>query len=200
MDDEADFWSGIASFFGDFLNSVNASDVLEAADYMDPTSPMAQAGIHSLESNLSQGNYGMAVVDGVGLVLMTGVPGPSDAKRLARAGKLIDAAAARAKEIHKAVPEATQKRTTIAVTKTKEGPIIVSSSERRLRPAQRKMLRENELEGTGDGHAEVTGVNFAKSSGLTPTGTAASRPICSNCQDFLNKNAIEPLSPLKQRR
>jgi len=107
-------------------------------------------------------------------------------------------AADRASEIHKAVPEATQRRTTIAVTETQEGVRVVSSSEKRLRPAQRKLLGKNEVEGVGLGHAEVTGVNHARGAGLNPTGTAASRPICSGCQGFLKDQNVKPLSPLKK--
>lgn len=106
-------------------------------------------------------------------------------------------AADRAKEIHQAVPSGTQRRTTIAVTETAEGTRVVSSSERRLRPAQRAQLRAGEVEGVGVGHAEVTGVNAARSMSLTPTGTAASRPICSNCASFLEAERVAPLSPLK---
>jgi RHS repeat-associated protein len=109
-------------------------------------------------------------------------------------------AAERAKEIHAAVGEGTQRRTTISVTETAEGVRVVSSSERRLRPAQRRMLREGEIEGVGPGHAEPTGVSAAEGAGLTPTGTAASRPICAKCAVQLEKRGIEPLSPLKKRR
>jgi|GEM_PF-1884966 len=107
-------------------------------------------------------------------------------------------AADRASEIHKAVPEATQRRTTIAVTETQEGVRVISSSEKRLRPAQRKLLGKNEVEGVGLGHAEVTGVNHARGADLKPTGTAASRPICSGCQGFLKEQNVKPLSPPKK--
>jgi hypothetical protein len=106
-------------------------------------------------------------------------------------------AAQRASIIHSKVPEATQRRTTIAVTETTQGTRIVSSSEKRLRPNQRKELKPGEVEGVGIGHAEVTGVNAAKELGLTPTGTAATRPICPNCSDFLRRQGVHPLSPLK---
>lgn len=107
---------------------------------------------------------------------------------------------ARAKEVHQAVGEGTQNRTTIAVTETEEGINIVSSSERRLRPDQRSMLKDGEIEGIGNGHAEVTGVNHAKAMGLTPKAVAASRPVCRGCQKFLKKEKVEPLSPLKPKK
>ena len=50
---------------------------------------------------------------------------------------------------------------------------------------------------TGAGHAEVTGVNAARDLGLTPTGTAASRPICVDCGQFLQGQGVNPLSALK---
>ena len=66
---------------------------------------------------------------------------------------------------------------TTALTETKEGIRIVSSSERRLSPSQRSQLRGNEIEGIGKGHAEITGIEAARARGLTPTGAAASRDI-----------------------
>ena len=126
------------------------------------------------------------------------IPGAASVAR--QGGKSLDAisAADRAAEIHRAVPDITQSKTTIAVTETREGTRIVSSSEGRLRRPQRDMLRDGEIEGTGLGHAEVTGVRAAREAGLTPTGTAASRPICHSCQDFLRGERIDPLSPLRK--
>ena len=66
-----------------------------------------------------------------------------------------------------------------------------------MTPAQRSQLRPNEIEGVGAGHAEVTGINAARGQGLTPTGTAASRPICSSCAKTLADEGIDTLSPLK---
>ena len=104
----------------------------------------------------------------------------------------------RAKEIHGAVNPVTQGKTTIAVTETEEGVRVVSSSEKTLRPVQRKMLKEGKIEGVVVGHAETTGIKAARESGLTPTGTAASRPICPNCAKALENEGVKPLSPLKE--
>lgn len=52
-------------------------------------------------------------------------------------------------------------------------------------------------EGVGRGHAEVTGVNAARNMGLTPIGTAASRPICANCAATLRDQWVPPLSRVK---
>jgi hypothetical protein len=110
------------------------------------------------------------------------------------------AAEKRAKEIHdvvKAKDEFAHGHMTTAVTETKEGVNVISSSAKYLTRDQKAMLKPSEVAASGPGHAEVTGVNFAKQQGLTPTGTAASRPICQECQKFLNENGIEPLSPLR---
>ncbi len=105
--------------------------------------------------------------------------------------------AARANEIHSILdPRAMRARTT-AVTETAEGTRVISSSTRRLTPAQRAALGPGEVEGVGVGHAEVTGVNAARQMGLTPTGAAASRPICPECAAFLEGQGVSPLSGLK---
>jgi hypothetical protein len=86
---------------------------------------------------------------------------------------------------------------TIAVTETKEGVNVISSSENALRPAVRAMLNTGEVAAEGAGHAEVTGINAAKNMGLTPTGTAASRGICQGCWSFMKEAGVAALSALK---
>ena len=109
----------------------------------------------------------------------------------------IESAAERADEIHSVLDSRARRSRTTAVTETQEGVRVISSSERRLTPAQRAQLRDSEIEGVGLGHAEVTGIRAARGAGLTPTGTAASRPICSNCADTLRSHGVKPLSSLK---
>jgi len=87
---------------------------------------------------------------------------------------------------------------TVGVTDTAEGIRLVSSSEFALRPAARAALQDGEIAVTGIGHTEVTGVNAALDMGLTPIGTAASRPICPSCAQFLDNANVPPLSPLKK--
>ena len=106
-------------------------------------------------------------------------------------------ASARAREIQDALDLKTQGYRTTAVVETKEGIRVVSSNRPRLSPTQRASLRAGEVEGPGIGHAEVTAVNAAKRMGLTPTGAAASRPICPQCAEFLRELGIDPLSRLK---
>ncbi len=91
----------------------------------------------------------------------------------------------------------TQKFVTIGVTDTAEGLRIISSSENALRPAALNALQNGEIAVTGAGHAEVTGITAAADLGLTPIGTAASRPICPVCAQFLQNQSVPPLSPLR---
>jgi hypothetical protein len=87
---------------------------------------------------------------------------------------------------------------TIAVTETKVGVNVVSSSENAVRSAVKAMLKEGEVAAKGAGHAEVTGVNAARQMGLTPTGVTASRGICPSCAQFLRDVGVAALSVLKQ--
>ncbi|MHB1058818.1 MAG: RHS repeat-associated core domain-containing protein [Rhodanobacter sp.] len=93
----------------------------------------------------------------------------------------------------------TQRSVTIAVTETQEGVRVVSSSEATLRPAALAALGDGEVAARGitGAHAEANGINAARGMGLTPTGTAASRPICAGCAQILEQHAVVPLSPLK---
>lgn len=88
---------------------------------------------------------------------------------------------------------------TVAVTDTAEGVRLVSSSETALRPSALGALKDGEVAVTGIGHAEPTGINAAINMGLTPTGTAASRPICEGCSTILTTKGVKPLSPLKKQ-
>ena len=106
---------------------------------------------------------------------------------------------ARAQEIHSALPPRTQNHTTTAVTEAvnANGKVfrIISSSEPRLRPAQRALLGPNDIAAQGSGHAEVTGINFARSLGLRPIRTAVSRPICPQCAKFMEEQQVRAASP-----
>ena len=95
--------------------------------------------------------------------------------------------------------ERTRRSVTLAVVETKEGPRLVASSEGALRTATRSALAEGEVaaKGAAGTHAEVNGINAARSMGLTPTGAAASRPICSSCAQYMERENVKPLSPLK---
>jgi hypothetical protein len=108
----------------------------------------------------------------------------------------------RAREIHAALPEATQRRTTTAVAQavTEDGSpiVLVGSSEVRLRPAQRSALRANEVAVKGEGHAEVTILNFARDNNMKVKSVAASRPICEGCAGSISTSGANAASPLKK--
>jgi len=106
------------------------------------------------------------------------------------------AALSRAMELSSAMGKSAD-YVTLAVTETKEGTTIVSSSEKALRPGVKALLKNGEVAAKGAGHAEVTGVNAAKQMGLTPTGVAASRGICPSCADFLRAAGVAALSALR---
>ena len=86
---------------------------------------------------------------------------------------------------------------TLGVTETQEGIRVISSSSKTLEQSVIDLLQEGEVGVSGVGHAEVTGVGGARSLGLTPTGVAASRPICPSCASYLGEQGITPLTPLK---
>lgn len=115
------------------------------------------------------------------------------------ASALKASAAVRAVSVAGTMSARTQRAVTIAVTETKEGVRVVSSSEGKLRPAARAALQTGEVAGKGvkGAHAEVNGINAAKEMGLTPTGTAASRPICPSCAQTMQASGVDPLSPVK---
>ncbi len=101
-------------------------------------------------------------------------------------------AADRAKEIFSTYDDS-KRWVTIAVTKTREGIDIISSNEKKgLRRPAKGALRACEIAVKGYGHAEITGINAARELGLTPIGTAASRPICSACARFLEEENVDP--------
>ena len=174
-------------------------------------------GVEIVDAIVEGDDAALAMAVGMAVVgLVPGVKGAKAAKKIADvadgahdAAKAADAlggaakaakgggAQARAKEIHGLLDPRAQRARTTAVTETADGTRVISSSERRLSPAQRRALGPGEVEGVGVGHAEVTGVNAARGMGKTPTGTSASRPICSNCASFLEAEGVTPLSPLK---
>ena len=107
----------------------------------------------------------------------------------------------RAKQIHNAAKyQKTRDYTVIAVTETKEGYRIISSSEPTLRTEQILSLKQGEIPAAVSGEnvcAEVRGIIYAKRHGFTPIGTAASRPICPECAAFMREHGVEALSPLR---
>ena len=110
----------------------------------------------------------------------------------------------RAKEIHSALPKATQSRTTTAVAEVTNPDgttsMLVGSSELRLRPAQRNVLTTEEIAVKGSGHAEQTVINHANANGQKVNTVGASRPICSNCENAINNAGAKPVGKLKGKK
>jgi hypothetical protein len=108
----------------------------------------------------------------------------------------------RAKEIHSALPEATQRRTTTAVAEVTNPDgskqILVASSEKNLRPSQRAALRPGEVAVVGKGHAEQTIIDAAKAGGQKVDAVAASRPICPSCATGIRSVGARAASSLKK--
>lgn len=165
----------------------------------DQSGTTAAAQNTSFKQDVKDALWGMA--DAVaGKQVGPGTPGEKDAAS-AMAVPMVGmategAAAGRAVELAGELGK-TKDFVTIAVTETKEGVSVVSSSENALRPAVKAALNEGEVAAKGAGHAEVTGVNAAKQMGLTPTGVAASRGICPSCAQFLRDLGLAALSAFK---
>jgi RHS repeat-associated protein len=158
--------------------------------FHDPTlSTAVNAPPRSLVNRLADRLVHPTAGDALNLAFIVGTDGLGE---LAEGG----AALARAKALAGALG-ASARWITIAVTETKEGTTIVSSSEKLVRPVVQALLRNGEVAGEGVGHAEVTGVKAAKEMGLTPTGVAASRAICPSCADFLKTAGVAALSAFK---
>jgi RHS repeat-associated protein len=150
-----------------------------------------------LDYNLSRG-AGAQVTAAIAGVASKAAGRGSETKPATSGLKETGGAVERASEIHKVLDPRAQRARTTAVIETEEGTRVVSSSTRRLTPAQRAQLQPGEVEGVGSGHAEITGVNAARAKGLTPTGAAASRPICADCAHNMEAQGVKPLSPLRE--
>ena len=110
--------------------------------------------------------------------------------------------AARATAIQSALPAATQRYTTTAVGRVASADgtvqILVASSERALRPAQRAAMLPGEVAVTGAGHAEQTILSAASANRQTVQAVAASRPICSSCAAAITQAGAVTASVLKR--
>lgn len=109
----------------------------------------------------------------------------------------------RADEIHSALDSIAQRRRTTATAMARvlngagDEIILVASSQNTLAPAQRAMLKSNEMAIRGRGHAEFTIINYAQQNNLKILEVAASRPICSACASVIKNAGAIPVSPLK---
>ncbi len=111
--------------------------------------------------------------------------------------------AARAGEIHDALPERTQNSTTTAVGTAQNADgstrTLVGSSEGRLRPAQRAALQPGEVAVAGKRgvHAEMNVLSAAERNGQKLVAVAASRGICPKCLAVLAAARVAIASVLK---
>ncbi|WP_189521383.1 RHS repeat-associated core domain-containing protein [Mesorhizobium sp. M1B.F.Ca.ET.045.04.1.1] len=162
-------------------------------------------GVKSIKRSIKDGDFAGAILTAGNMVLgMAVMGGPEDEAAVASArvaGTAVSKAGLTAAERATQLAELgltkiqRERFVTLAVTETKEGVRVISSSSRSLEASVRALLGPGEVAAKGLGHAEVTGVETARSLGLTPTGVAASRTICGSCRDYLGKDGISALSP-----
>jgi len=104
--------------------------------------------------------------------------------------------AGRASEINGVLDPIAQSMRTTAVLRTSAGDIVASGG-RDLTNAQIAALRGGEIPATPmpGAHAEVTALMQAVNSGSTPQILGASRPICVQCQAFIQSQGGTMTSP-----
>jgi RHS repeat-associated protein len=103
--------------------------------------------------------------------------------------------AKRAKTINSVLDDFAQTRRTTAVLRTNGGDIVASGG-RDLSKAQIDSLLPGETAAKMPrAHAEVTAVNQAINSGLTPQAIGTSRTICPSCQDYLGSLGATLIDP-----
>ena len=107
----------------------------------------------------------------------------------------------RAKELHEKIKfKFTRDKNTTAVLNTDTNAVIVGSNEVRLRKEQREAMYNNEIEATGQGHAEVTVINKAEELELTGTEIGVSRPICKNCEELIKEKGVDNKTKFKSQK
>ncbi len=109
----------------------------------------------------------------------------------------------RAKELHELIEsQVARNKVTIAVLTTDTPSVIVGTSEKELREAQRKVLQEHEVEAKSEKnkHAEENVINQAKAMGLQGKKIGVSRPICLDCEELIKEENIETNTPFKGKK
>ena len=110
-------------------------------------------------------------------------------------------AASRVTELQGEVPEKSRGRITMGTSMGRDEAgnlrTVVSTSEPRgyLRPGV--TLKDGEELATGDGHAEVSGINYMNDHGITPVAVGAGKPICTPCETTIDGAGAAPATPLK---
>lgn len=117
-------------------------------------------------------------------------------------GEMADAASdtaalqAKATSVHSVLDPIAQRSRTTAALGTTNGQTVLASGGRDLSPAQRAMAADGDVLARSPGdHAEVTAVNAALESGLTPQAIGVSRKICAVCVQYLEETGATITSP-----
>lgn len=116
-------------------------------------------------------------------------------------GRLKTDAATRAGELQDSVPEKSRGRITMGTSMGRDeaGRVrtVVSTSEPRgyLRPGV--TLKDCEELATGNGHAEVSGIDYMREHGITPVAVGAGKPICTPCETTIDNAGAAPATKLK---
>jgi hypothetical protein len=58
-------------------------------------------------------------------------------------------------------------------------------------------LKDGEELAEGDGHAEVSGIDYMNDHGITPVAVGAGRPICKPCETTIDNSGAAAASELK---
>jgi hypothetical protein len=104
--------------------------------------------------------------------------------------------ASRAGEIHSVLDPIAQAQRTTAILRTTGGIDIVAGGARDLSPAQRALLGSGEVAATLPGaHAEVTALQHAAQSRMTPASMAVTRAICPMCAAAIEESGGVLTSP-----
>lgn len=120
------------------------------------------------------------------------------------ADRAVEIASQRSAELQGQVPDNARGRITMGVSVGRDGAdtlrTVVSTSEPRgyLRPGV--TLKPGEELSRGDGHAEVSGINYMRENKINPIAVGAGRPICGPCADTINDAGALPATPLKKRQ
>jgi hypothetical protein len=110
-------------------------------------------------------------------------------------------AAGRVGELQDSVPANSRGRITMvtSIGRDEAGNLrtVVSTSEPRgyLRPGV--TLKDGEELATGDGHAEVSGIDYMNQHGITPVAVGAGKPICTPCETTIDNAGAAPATKLK---
>ena len=165
-------------------------------------------GINALASDVAAGNLGKAAVSALAVavdaiaVAIPGLPGVAGlalaASRSQHNAHVASMLQSRANTIYSKVGIQTQEKTTIAVSVTEKGNVLVASSEKSLRAEQRHALKpaETHVISKKEGvHAEVKTRAFGVRSSDPVKMTASSRPSCSGCKSDMSKNNISNATP-----